>query len=295
MKSTLWSFAVCSVLVLFAFAEQVGAQSRLKLDKAAEAYVAQLRAAAHASPYDPSVMYRIAIQPEFDKVVLQAAKDGDESLVVEMLSSVYSSDGKGNDAVGTALMWAAKSSHIDAARALLARPQNVNAEDVDGCTALHFAVSEYQTEMARLLVNKKADVNAKTTRGDTPLMSAASNKATDTTLLLLQHGAKVNDVNNEGKTALMQAARAGRLKQVQLLLAKGANARLKDKKGRAALNVAHIAFYREFTGELLPDRDDAARKGAEADLQEIKRLLARAQGVAVPPDEVDKAANSRKL
>jgi ankyrin repeat protein len=91
----------------------------------------------------------------------------------------------------------------------------------------------------------------------------------------------VNDVNNDGETVLMESARAGRLNQVQLLLARGANARLKDKKGLTALDKARIATYRDFTGELLPERADAARKQAEADLQEIKRLLARVLKVPI--------------
>ena len=117
-----------------------------------------------------------------------------------------------------------------------------------GITALMVATDDDRdVTAARLLLGRGADVNAQDGDGDTALMNATATYAWSifsdgrhgfaypkTIGLLLDRGAAVNTQDKWGRTALMLAAGAGSPGATRLLLARGADATLKDTAGQTA-------------------------------------------------------------
>jgi hypothetical protein len=83
---------------------------------------------------------------------------------------------------------------------------NVNAETVDGETALHLAANTNRPETVDVLLEHGADVNAQDDNGSTPLCGAIVNGA-DYSIRsqLLAHGANPNLANDVGDNALSLA------------------------------------------------------------------------------------------
>lgn len=275
MKSRLPFYIVlCGTLLLVAATSLVHADQKAnqKIDQKSAHYLAQLRKA--SKTYDNNAIYQLSIRPEYSKILMQAARQNNKSLVQEMLAISYAG---GDTASGTALSLAVHMNNAKLVQILLSHSPIIDASGSSKRTALHEAAGEYRSAIARILIDKGADIEARTARGETPLMLAASNKYVDTTQMLLEQGAKVNALDEEGRTALMNAAASGRLNEVKLLLAQGAEAGIKDKKGRTAFDLAALAPYSGFSdspGLLTQEMSDELRLQSEADLEEVKRLLA---------------------
>ena len=136
----------------------------------------------------------------------------------------------------TRLAQAAKDRDVDAIRALLKQPINVNATLPDGSTALHWAAQWDDVETASLLIVAKANVNAKDVYGVTPLSLACTNGNAAMVTRLLRAGADPNVALPSGETPLMTAARAGRPAAVTPLLEAGANVQATEgTRGQTAL------------------------------------------------------------
>jgi ankyrin repeat protein len=118
---------------------------------------------------------------------------------------------------------------------LLAEGADVEAQQVDGMTALHWAAYHDDAETAALLVRAGADVNAQNRYGVPPLSLAAKNGTASLVTLLLDAGADANAALRGGETVLMTAARTGSLGAVQALLAKGADPDVREERGQTAL------------------------------------------------------------
>ena len=81
-----------------------------------------------------------------------------------------------NNAGRTSLMWGSGVEHTQASRLLLeVGGANVNAQDINACTALHAAAATGNGRMVRLLLDSGADVTAKDVDGWTPLDAATVN------------------------------------------------------------------------------------------------------------------------
>lgn len=238
---------------------------------------------AFKNPTEDHELYRLVIQPEFNETVREAAKSGNDALVIELLRA-YSGQTSEGVKGRTALTWAAYYSDIPLLKTLLDRKLNVNMPDAEGDTPLHYALGVGRADVVALLLEKGAQVNMPNQEGTTPLMLAAGDNHSVNTRAFLDRDAEVNAQNNKGETALMFAARNGRLDNVRLLLSEGANVNLKDKQGNTALQIAQkspgapYAGFHDSPGFL--DAASAARlaEKAKRDQATIVQLLKRASG-----------------
>ena len=89
-----------------------------------------------------------------------------------------------------------------AARWLIAKGAEVNAENNNGWTPLGYAAEENAAAVAKLLIDNGAEVNAKTEYGTTPLHVAAYHNAAEVAKLLIANGAEVNAKDEDGETPL---------------------------------------------------------------------------------------------
>ncbi len=167
----------------------------------------------------------------------------------------------------TALVYAARTGAIDAARVLLESGADVNQTTRYGWSPLLAATQNQNYQMAKFLIEHGADVNLANKGGWTPLYLATDNRnieggdyPTRTAdmdslafiTLLLDHGANVNWritestetrtvftnqwLNENGATAFLRAAQSGDLELLKLLVARGA-----DPKINTRLNVTPLA------------------------------------------------------
>ena len=79
----------------------------------------------------------------------------------------------------TALMFAAREGHVDAARLLLDAGAELQAVDKNGITPLLMAISNNRISMARLLIERGADIHVKDWYGRTPLFAAVEMRNVD--------------------------------------------------------------------------------------------------------------------
>ncbi|MEZ0325180.1 MAG: ankyrin repeat domain-containing protein [Fimbriimonas sp.] len=139
---------------------------------------------------------------------------------------------------GTPLTFSALTGNARAAKTLMARGANVNAERVDGITVVMMASYSGNPELVGELLKRKADISATTLGGATALSYAARAGNVMAGKMLVEAGAKVNVADKNGQTPLMEAAKAGHAEFVKLLLENGADANLRDKTNRTALVMA---------------------------------------------------------
>ncbi|KAI9776082.1 MAG: hypothetical protein M1839_000595 [Geoglossum umbratile] len=144
----------------------------------------------------------------YDKELINAASQGQEAVVQQLLEKGTDVNADDNKYGRTALHMAAVKGHEAVARQLLEKGADVNAKDnKDGRTALHMAADKGHETVARLLLERGADVNAKENKyGPTALHMAADKGHEAVVRLLLEKGANVNSTDIYGWTALRYAA-----------------------------------------------------------------------------------------
>lgn len=169
----------------------------------------------------------------------------------------------------TALVYAARSGSIDAARALLEGGADVNQTTRYGWSPLLAATQNQNYQMAKFLIEKGANVNLANKGGWTPLYLATDNRnieggdyptrtadmdSLEFITFLLDKGANVNAritestetrtvftnqwLNEEGATAFLRAAQSGDLQLLKLLVARGADPKINTKLGVTPLAAA---------------------------------------------------------
>jgi uncharacterized protein len=169
----------------------------------------------------------------------------------------------------TALVYAARSGSIEAARVLLEGGANVNQTTRYGWSPLLAATQNQNYQMAKFLIEHGADVNLANKGGWTPLYLATDNRnieggdyptrAADMDSLvfityLLDKGANVNAritestetrtvftnqwLNENGATAFLRAAQSGDLQLLKLLVTRGADPKINTKLGVTPLAAA---------------------------------------------------------
>jgi ankyrin repeat protein len=169
----------------------------------------------------------------------------------------------------TALVYAARSSSIDAARVLLEGGADVNQTTRYGWSPLLAATQNQNYQMAKFLIEHGADVNLANKGGWTPLYLATDNRnieggdyptrTADMDSLqfityLLDKGANVNArvtestetrtvftnqwLNEDGATAFLRASQSGDLELMKLLIARGADPKINTRLGITPLAVA---------------------------------------------------------
>ena len=192
----------------------------------------------------------------------------------------------------TALVYAARTGSIDAARALLDGGADVNQTTRYGWSPLLAATQNQNYQMGKFLLEHGANVNLANKGGWTPLYLATDNRNIeggdyptrapdmDTIAyitLLLDKGANVNArivestetrtvftnqwLNEEGATAFLRAAQSGDLEMLKLLIARGADPKINTKLGVTPLAVAAgIGWVEGVTRERSTDETIASVK-----------------------------------
>ncbi len=110
-----------------------------------------------------------------------------------------------------------------AVRTLLQQKADVNAQQIDGTSALHWAVEANDLELADVLLAAGAKPMAANQAGATPMLLATQNGNAAMIERLLVAGADPNaPLTKTSDTALMMAARTGKVDAVKALLDHGA-------------------------------------------------------------------------
>jgi ankyrin repeat protein len=192
----------------------------------------------------------------------------------------------------TALVYAARTGSIDAARALLEGGADVNQTTRYGWSPLLAATQNDNYRMAKFLIERGANVNLANKGGWTPLYLAVDNRnieggdypvrTADMDSLayityLLDKGADVNWritestetrtvftnqwLNEDGATAFLRAAQSGDLELLKLLIARGADPKINTKLGVTPLAAAAgIGWVEGITKERSPEETVEAVK-----------------------------------
>ena len=148
----------------------------------------------------------------------------------------------GAEAPGTvSLFQAIQNADTAAAKRLLDRGVNANAQDADGTPALMAAILFAGADSVKLLLDRGADPNMRNLAGATPLMWAAPD--VDKIKLLIAARADVNarSTNLQRTPLLVAASYPGSVRALQLLLDHGADIHAKDRNGMHALGRATLS------------------------------------------------------
>jgi ankyrin repeat protein len=192
-----------------------------------------------APTQDGNAKHHVGSEIDFNKGLLDAARDGDLAkleLFLELQAEINTS----NSARETPL-WLAVNHNVDSViQFLIKRGADVNAKSCYGETPLYRAVNQNKMRAIQLLLDSKADVNAPKDDGDFPLYLAVSRENEDIVRLLLERGADVNEKGPKGMTPLHRAVSRENEDIVRLLLEHGANVNEKGPKGMIPL---HRALY----------------------------------------------------
>jgi ankyrin repeat protein len=192
----------------------------------------------------------------------------------------------------TALVYAARSGSIDAARALLEGGADVNQTTRYGWSPLLAATQNQNYQVAKFLIEHGANVNLANKGGWTPLYLATDNRnieggdyptrtpdmdSLEFIKYLLDNGADVNAritestetrtvftnqwLNEEGATAFLRAAQSGDLALLKLLVSHGADPKINTKLGVTPLAAAAgIGWVESVTKERSPEETVEAVK-----------------------------------
>ena len=191
------------------------------------------------------------------------------------IASTGQTDGATKDSLERSpLWWAARDGRLSDVRTLLDSHPDVNAQDVDGETALHCAARWGHTLVAEILLDQGANPDAQNVYGITPLHLAVRGARHDVVAALLSDGADASIRDEFGCTPLHDAASRGDERSVKLLLAAGSDPNVQDihgstplhhsaRKGQraaASLLVAHGAapYYRNTFGRLPIEEAESA-------------------------------------
>jgi len=134
------------------------------------------------------------MQPKDD--LIRGTCSGDSRLVRSALQRGASPDARYRGR--TVLLWAVQERHLNIVKILVRSGASLEAQDVNGCTALDQAVGEGCFKIVEFLLNAGANVNGRTSNGS-PLHQACAWRRTRIARLLLQHGADRNILDEDGR------------------------------------------------------------------------------------------------
>jgi rhodanese-related sulfurtransferase len=157
-------------------------------------------------------------------------------------AQVYSLDGGYEAWAAAERAAAAAPAPSDALAAFLVEngfpPDDVNAKDKTGATALMAAARLAPVALVKEMLAAGADLHAVNADGNQALWLACVGENVETISLLVAAGIDIGHVNLTGATALMFSASSGRAKAVAALLAAGADPAQETDLGLSALEMA---------------------------------------------------------
>ncbi|KAI9884759.1 MAG: hypothetical protein M1823_003469, partial [Watsoniomyces obsoletus] len=152
----------------------------------------------------------------------------------------------------TPLQWAATQNLVPLMELMLSKGARLEARTQRGETALHRAIDRKgTTAAARFLIERGADLEAEMETGARPLLLAVMVGNTAVAELLVQKGAMVNTTNKLRLTALHIAATHGNEDIIRVLIDNGANIALRNSIGELPLTLAVKNGHEKAVGLLL--------------------------------------------
>ena len=142
-----------------------------------------------------------------------------------------------------ALIDAALTGNIEAAKQAIVDDANVNVKGSGRWTPMHFATWGGYKEVVKLLIAKDADLNAEDVNGKTPLDWSGGEE--ETADLLRKYGGKTSE-----ELSIHVAAERGNITVFKQHLAAGANVNAKDRVGKTPLDRA-ITNYQTETADII--------------------------------------------
>lgn len=143
-----------------------------------------------------------------------------------------------NDEGQTPLHKAAYYGYQKMVELLLIHEANINATDNNHKTPLHVAIVQNHPEVAQFFVEKGANLNAQTQEGWTPLQLAIFYQQPELARLIIQQDADIHIANTKQWTALSVALRHDQPEIARLLIEKGADINVKTDEYWTPLHLA---------------------------------------------------------
>ena len=163
----------------------------------------------------------------------------------------------------------------------------INDKDIYGRTSLHIAIKHKNFDAFKLLIENGADVNAIDYSGHSILMYSIYINEFSMAVDLIKHGAKVNYQDKTGCTPLMLASYYGDLVLVERLLEAGATNNFKDNNNLTAFIYAAKANKPRIIQKLLDRINISENEYNEALHQSIKL-----NNIKIVSLLIDKSSNS---
>ncbi|HEX2752833.1 MAG TPA: ankyrin repeat domain-containing protein [Alphaproteobacteria bacterium] len=205
-----------------------------------------------------------------EKKFLQAAATGDVAAMAALLErgvDINTRNGNGE----TALRIAALNNDVPTTRLLLDKGADPNMADNAGRTPLSRAAGEgFNVLLKLLLAAPGIDVDAQKIDGDTALRLAVVHNHLESTRLLLEAGANPNIQNSEGNTPLIRAVAQGYTEITKILLEHGANPHIRNNALWTAADFAkerrqHVTL--QMVQDFIAQQEQAASLPAPAALE----------------------------
>lgn len=154
-----------------------------------------------------------------------------------------------NNWLETPLINASYKNNVNFVLTLLNNDAIVDAQDIEGNTALAYSALKRSSDCVYLLVDYGANIHNVNSDNRTPLFFAASSDYR-TIDLLVKHGANVNATDSSGETPIFNAIRDGMNFNVERLIRYGANINHKNNHGFTPLYCA-VDYCKDACVEIL--------------------------------------------
>ena len=127
----------------------------------------------------------------------------------------------------------------DTLKEIIAHEAYLDAQKLDGQTALFLACLRKRHDMAKILLESTANPNIASTKGNTSLHGAVDGGCSKKIIkAIIKHGADVNATNKNSVTALMKACEKGNIDAINQLLNAKADPNIADTDGKTSIHYA---------------------------------------------------------